>query len=473
MANAVTANQATPAASADERLQAWLTFWERRPLPILQSTKAALAGLSGRAETARTDEIVELVLRDPLLTAHALRHINQRDRGSLSSDVVAIESIVLLMGINTFIEQFGRLPTVESLLLPKHGRHYFSLLKEIAAARLAARLARDFGNLRYDARIDEIYVTALLGHLPRMLRLLEAGLPDTAPQVELAQVALPLFARWRLPEVFNTLLDDSGTSTQRSMLHRAALRLSAHLQQGWWQQGVTEDVHLAAHALGVEEAEVWRLIAVALLHFARNDWPYAQIFPPARWLAMLPGEWPRPKPAATEPAKPSLNDIMRELQRAGQSGASFNQIMGLAIRAQAEGIGFKRILFGLLMAGHNTLKTRYIVGASEEDPLRQLQIDLATPHILTRLMLKPQSIWLNAGNRTQFDALLPRSLKQATAGGDFLAMSLFVEDKPVGLFYADNRGAPLTEAQYTAFKQVCQMTGQALTRQAKRSELGN
>ncbi|GAB3266839.1 hypothetical protein [Chitinimonas naiadis] len=473
MANALTADQPKGTRTADDKQQAWLSFWERRALPILQSTKAALAGLSKRVDTTRTDEIVELVLRDPLLTAHALRHINQRDRGSLSTDVVAIESIILLMGVNTFVEQFGRLPSIESLLLPKHPAHYFALLREIASARLAARLARDFGNMRYDARLDEIYVTALLGNLPRMLRYLEVGLSEQAPPVDMDQVALPLFARWHLPEVFNTLLDDSGASSQRGMLHRSALRLSEHLQQGWWQKGVADDLHLAAHALGSEEAEVWQVITNALLHFARNDWPYAQIFPPARWLAMLPGEWPRPKAAVTEPAKPSLSDILRELQRAGQSGASFNQIMGLAIRAQAEGIGFKRILFGLLMPGHNSLKTRYIVGAAEEDPLRQLQVELSTPHIVTRLMLKPQSIWLNQTNRTQFEALLPRSLKLASGGSDFLAMSLFVEDKPVGLFYADNQGAPLTEAQYGAFKQVCLMTGQSLTRQAKRLDLGS
>lgn len=481
MANALTMPMDEKSRAAADKNEAWLAFWAKRPLPILQSTKAALAAFEGQSETARISQIVDVVLCDPLLTAHVLRHINQRERSSLAADIVSVENVILLMGIDGFVGQFAKLPTVESLLLPKHPAHYVGLLRDIASARLAGRLAREFGVLRYDARLDEIFVTALLGGLPRMLRYLEIGLPDKAPVVDLERVALPLFARWHLPEVFNTLLDDSASSSQRSMLHQAALRLADRLQTGWWHDGIGEDLHLAAHTLDSEQAEVWVLVCKALLHFARKDWPYAQIFPPARWLAMQPGEWPRPKPKAAaveanksaESAKPTLNDILRELQLAGQSGASFNQIMGLSIRAQAEGVGFKRIVFGLLMAGHNLLKTRYIVGASDDDPLRSFQIDLSAPHIFTRLMLKPQSLWLNATNRGQYESLLPRGLRQSVGHGEFVAMSLFVDDKPVGLFFADNHGDVVTEAQYKNFKQICLMSGQCLTRQAKRLDMGS
>jgi hypothetical protein len=294
----------------------------------------------------------------------------------------------------------------------------------------------------------------------------------------MAGVALPLFARWHLPEVFATLLDDSGSASQRALLHQAALRLADRLQQGWWQAGIADDLHLASHTLGIEQQEAWNVVSKALLHFARSDWPYAQIFPPARWLPMLPGEWPKPQAKAAPvsvdraPAKPTLADVMQELNRASDSGGSFNQIMGLAIRALSEGIGLQRIVFGLLMAGQNVLKTRYIVGANQDDPMRTFQVDLTAPHIFTKLMLKPQSIWLNAANRAQFESMLPKVLRQMAGDMDFVAMSLFVDDRPVGLFYADNLASTLTEAQYAAFKQVCLVTGQCLTRQARRLALG-
>lgn len=479
MADALTVTPPQPPAGSNDKNERWLAFWAKRPLPILQSTKAALAGFVGRTESLRTTDIVDLVLQDPLLTAHTLRHINQRERGSLAADIVSLENVVLLMGVDAFINQFSKLPSVESMLLPKQPARYFALLRDIATARLAARLAREFGILRYDARLDEIFVTALLANLPRLLRYIEAGIADPAPPVDLASVALPLFARWHLPEVFATLLDDSGSASQRALLHQAALRLGDRLQLGWWQDGIAEDLHLAAHTLGIEQPEAWGLVCQALLHFARSDWPYAQIFPPARWLPMQPGEWPKPQaktaPANTEaaPAKPSLADITRELSRASDAGGSFNQIMGLAIRALSEGIGLGRIVFGLLMAGQNMVKARYVVGVVQDDPLRTFQLDLTAPHIFTKLMLKPQSIWLNAGNKAQFEALVPRALRQTAGDVEFFSMSLFVDDKPVGLFYADNPHGTLTEAQYNAFKQVCLLTGQCLTRQARRLDLGS
>ncbi|MDK2124633.1 HDOD domain-containing protein [Parachitinimonas caeni] len=448
----------------------WLTFWAKRPLPILQSTKAALAQFSGRAETARANEITAIVLRDPLLTAHALRFINQRPSASLASEVVSIDNVIMLMGINAFIG-FSKLPAVEQLLLPKHAPHYYQLLNEIVQARLAAKLAREFATLRYDARLDEIHVTALLARLPYMLRTIEPGLPEAAPRTDLEQVGVKLFEAWKLPESFSILLGESG-ATQRALLEQTAIRLATRLHTGWWDELVEDDLRILAATLGIEPPEVWRIVSGTMLKMAAKDWPYPQVPPPARWLPMIPGPWPKPKVAAAQAApRQTLQDIMLQLVQAGESGASFNQIMSIAIKAIAVGIGIKRIVFAILMAGHNCLKTRYLHGAPNQDPLHELQIDLTAPHIVTKLMLKPQSIWLNASNHAQYESMLPRGLRQTIGPHEFFAMSLFVEDKPVGIFYADNLGSPaLSEAQYHAFKQVCLVTGKCLTQQARRVE---
>ncbi|MFC4161558.1 hypothetical protein [Chitinimonas lacunae] len=458
----------TKPAGENER---WLTFWAKRPLPILQSTKAGLTELATQGEALRASAISDLALQDPLLVAQALRAVNQRERTGLVSDVVAMESVILLMGVDGFIGRFTKLPTVEESLLPKHAAHYMALLNEVAVARLGARLAREFGMLRYDARLDEIFITALLAHLPRMLRRIEPGLGVEVPPVDWSRIALPLFARWRLPEVFATLLDDSGTTNQRALLHQAALRLAERLPFGWWQDGIDEDMMLAAHTLSCEPREISDLVNRCLLYFARHNWPYPRIFPAARWLPMLPGPWPKPQQAATAQTRPGLADILRELQHAGEVGASFNQMMSLAIRAMTEGLGLRRVVFGLLLAGQNALRTRYLVGVAADDPLRSFQVDLNLPHLFTQLMLKPQSVWLAEANRAKLESMLPRGLRAVIGEGEFFAMSLFVEDKPVGLFYADNRrGAALNDSQYAAFKHICQLTGQCLTRQVKRQD---
>ncbi|MBV1775826.1 hypothetical protein KSF73_08860 [Burkholderiaceae bacterium DAT-1] len=456
----------TPAVAGNN--DAWLAWWLARPIPILKSTKRMFKQLAGRLASVRMDEVVSAVLKDPLLTAYALRAINLRERSSLAADIVSIEATVLMMGMENLIHQFCELPEVEEILLPGHPKVYAELLGEVATARFSARVARTMGGMRYDARLDEIFVTALVARLPAMLRLLEKGYAEKVPSCDPATMTLQLFTRWRLPDVFTALLDESGTLTQRAQLQQAVLYMCDSLQAGWWAAGVDESLDVISRTLSTDRQAVWAEVTRIMLHFAHKDWPYKQIYSPARWLAMLPGPWPdeRPKPAQT--AKPSFGDYCREIKRAGEGDASFNQIMALTIRALSDAVLLERICFMLLMPGHNAIKTRYVIGAEMSDPLRTLQVELEAPHLVTKLMLKQQSFWMTDQNRPQYAKLVPSALLQAVGKTEFAVMSLHVEEKPVGLFYADKKGASLSEAQYNAFKQVCLLTAQALTTQARR-----
>ncbi|MGC8698438.1 MAG: hypothetical protein ACP5Q0_08160, partial [Halothiobacillus sp.] len=51
----------------------------------------------------------------------------------------------------------------------------------------------------------------------------------------------------------------------------------------------------------------------------------------------------------------------------------------------------------------------------------------------------------------------------------FVAMSIFVSDKPVGLLYADAGGnQPVSDFQYQHFKQISTLTSRALAHNARR-----
>jgi len=53
---------------------------------------------------------------------------------------------------------------------------------------------------------------------------------------------------------------------------------------------------------------------------------------------------------------------------------------------------------------------------------------------------------------------------------DFLAMSLFIAEKPIGIIYADRSQSttPIDENTFLQFKQLVSLTGKALTIIAKR-----
>lgn len=445
---------------------AWLAYWAHRGLPVLQSSREQLIDALHRADRVQASDLADIVLKDPLLTAQALRYINQRQKNSMSADITTIKGIVMLMGVRPFIEHFIRMPVLEDVL-QSHPRMIAAIHKQIADSRFAAKMAREFAGERYDAHLDEIFISALFSRLPEILELLVRETDSSAPHGH--DEAHALLAAWSLPVSLSTLLSDPGDEiASRVVLQHASLQLAHLLDRGWWQSGVGESLRVMAEILNTSVDEVWQRANRLMLNFARNE-PQKQGWPAARWLPMLPGEWPAPAAALApapvpRPEKDILAERMQALHLAGVQGTPANQIMGLAVRALGEGLGMRRILFALLVAGENAIKARFAHGIEVGDPARQLYIKLDEPHLLTRLMLKQQSIWLNASNAASLEPILPEGFRAQVGPEDFCAMSVFVGDKAVGLIYADRQGGDaLTDMHYQHFKQIGLLTSRALS----------
>ncbi|MDW5417114.1 HDOD domain-containing protein [Iodobacter sp. CM08] len=448
---------------------AWLAYWARRGLPILQSSKEQLLVALRRADRLHPSDLADIVLKDPLLTAQALRYINQRQKNSLSADITTINGIVMLMGVAPFIEHFIKMPILEDVL-QGHPRSIARIHKLIGDSRFMAKMAREFAGERYDAHLDEIFISALLSRIPEVLELLAHDTDATAPHGR--DHAHALFAAWSLPHALSVLLaEPEADALPRQVLQHATLRLATLLDRGWWQPEVAKLLQQMAEVLNTSVDDVWQRTNRLMLFYARNE-PQKQGWPAARWLPMLPGEWPlpvAPAPALAAPVevkveKDILAERMQALHLAGAQGAPANQIMTLAVRALAEGLGMQRILFALLVAGENAIKARFAHGLDAADPARQLHIKLDETHLLTRLMLKQQSIWFNPSNAASLEPMLPVGFREQVGHNDFCAMSIFVGDKAVGIIYADRQGGDsLAETHYQHFKQIGLLTSRALS----------
>ncbi|QZA79974.1 HDOD domain-containing protein [Deefgea piscis] len=456
---------------------AWLQFWDRRAIPILQESRNQLMGMIRRADLIRPGEVAEIVARDPLLTAQVLRMMNQRQKSSMSADVVAIESAILLIGVTPFLDRFARAQTVESVMLPAHQAEYGQLLKRVFEARLARRLATVFANKRFDAKLGEIQAAAVLANLCESLAIISPRLDEQAPAASLD--LLSLLEQWQMPTAILDLIRVDAEPATRSVLQHAVVPLSRQLERGWWQDEIQQRLLTIAGVLNFPVEQVWQLLTEQLLAFARKEGKSTQLYTPARYLVMLPGAWPAPastasaaNQAAAIPPKDILAERMQALHLAGVQGVPTNQVMALAVRALAEGLGMQRIAFTLLMAAENALRARYVQGVAPTDPLHALRISLEKQHIFTKLLQKPQSFWLNADNYTQFAPHLPPELVAQIGAKSFCAMSIFVGAQPVGLIYADSGlDGAVNEFHYTHFKQICILASKALAHNARRSSV--
>jgi hypothetical protein len=146
-----------------------------------------------------------------------------------------------------------------------------------------------------------------------------------------------------------------------------------------------------------------------------------------------------------------------------------NNLMRLAVHGMRDGIGLNRVVFALLTKHPDKLVSRYSIGSDNDPNFSRFEISLDRPHLFTRLLEKQASLWINADNCTKFWPSIPGHFKTLIKTTSFFAMSIHVDDKPVGLFYADRRNADceLDETAYKQFRQICQLVAKGLANLAK------
>ncbi|MCB1752123.1 MAG: HDOD domain-containing protein [Gammaproteobacteria bacterium] len=153
-----------------------------------------------------------------------------------------------------------------------------------------------------------------------------------------------------------------------------------------------------------------------------------------------------------DPLQTALTDIMKKMR---------------------EGAGLERAMFALLTPDRKTLRARFIIGAEKDAAIKTFQVNLDKRHLFSVLMLKPQSLWLNVDNRSKYLPMIPPHLHNSLNHHGFFVSSLFIDDKPVGILYADSSdAAKLDSDSFTQFRQLAQQLGANLSNARKNQAVG-
>ena len=119
-----------------------------------------------------------------------------------------------------------------------------------------------------------------------------------------------------------------------------------------------------------------------------------------------------------------------------------------------------RVMFATIDAERTRLRTRFALGGTRDDALRQFDVDLGQRHLFSMLIRRPQSVWLHRGNAKRYQAHLPADLRRIFGPEGAFLMSVFVGDQPLGLLYADGRG--LNATGYDQFRRLCREVSERL-----------
>jgi hypothetical protein len=421
------------------------------------------------------------------------------------------------------IEQASRtLPSVEEKLKgpPRRG-----LIDCYSRSAHAAIYARDFAERRRWQEAGSLYTAALLHNISEMalwvsapdkMRVIHHQIKQGTPHESAAQqllgttleeLSIALSMQWKLPELIQDSQGLSNSYLPKPLAVMLASALARETSLGWQRDKTNDDLELLAEFLDISYDE-----AIAYLHrlgaeAARELYglplplPAFHLIPgglttPDRGTAEVTSrpEAPSEKVAAaqesetkTPPAPQSSEStpqtpLPTQLKEASQTlpgshkeepsqaapKARVNPLQALlndALQQMHQELGLSRAMFAMLSQDKSTLRARFVVESEKQLSLKGFVLNITKANLFRALLNKPQAISLNKENAEKYLPMIPQSALEQINSSGFVSMSVFINKKPVGIFYADNgiSGPGVTRQQYDNFKAICQKTMQSLT----------
>jgi len=154
-----------------------------------------------------------------------------------------------------------------------------------------------------------------------------------------------------------------------------------------------------------------------------------------------------------------------------QQSVTQSDLLSSCINGLSKEFSLSKVSLLLLSKDKQKLQNRMSLGYQKEAPFRNYQVEASRAGLLKILLNKPQAIWINTSNFTKYEKIIPQSLLASIMTNDFFAMSLFVDEKPVGIIYADRSDTTeeLDQQTFTDFKQLITLTSKALSYLVKKS----
>lgn len=357
--------------------------------------------------------------------------------------------------------------------------------------------------------------------------MLKDGLPTDEAQYIAFGESLEHFSReiadrWQLPGLVNEALRPENANKPRVRGVMLAVQLARCTERGWYWEKAERVMPQIADYLGTSLDEVITHVHKNAIR-AAHEAPFYEARHAASLLPMLPGgdeliiedEFPEAKaeikatpppveikttekakqkpaqeteqtpantvkPTQTAPEQAAHAQIcltpqadlyksaLREMYQ-GIGTLDFSELMRMGVHCMHDGIGLNRVVFARLNKLPDKLVASYSIGSDNDPSFSQFEINLDQPHLFTRLLEKQVSLWVSDDNRKKFWPLVPQDFKVLIKNNTFYVMSIHVDGKPVGLFYADRRSVDckLDDTSYKQFRQVCQLVAKGLANLTK------
>lgn len=468
------------------RLEELVQILAERSIPVLSRSVVAMRKLAADEDTVAARDVSRVVLQDPFMTLRVLQFAQTRRGSKQSTDITTVEHAVMMHGISAFLRAHSQIAAVEDVLA-QDAVALDGVLRVVTRAQHAAAFASAIAHHRHDVETDEVIIAALLHDLAELMLWFQMpraqeeirhlvdnarGLRSISAQrlvlgfshVELQQ---SLAERWQLPALLRRLMNDASADHPRVVNVSVATALARHLEHGWSDPALPDDLTMVHNVTGISDEASYRLARQCALAVARQ-WSGVGVTPVAAWIPMVDGRAPQTLHRLEPPEAPDTAFLRRSLlvTQAAPANTDPAALVAWCLHGALMGLGLRRALFAAISTDGTRLAVQQRMEATCAGAswCQEMPMTLGHQDLFTRFMTKPVALWVGGANREKLWSLLSPAQRRGLGEGEFLLMSIFAGQTPKGLVMADaGPGGKISETLLAPFKVLCQALSQRLS----------
>jgi len=452
-------------------------------LPVLHNTLQALK--EALEKPVFNYRLLDNILKfDPACMINLLAYANQEINKDFDKQISQVEHAAMFLGmerLEKFINKISSVYTIKDkniadkiVRLQHRGVH-------------AAFQAQNLALMVNAPSVEDIYTSTLITPLSELVcwnldpvKAQKVELLIHKQQKDYAQAQQEVFGfsyhelaealthQWKIPNLFlqrQEMIDPDEVSKPVLCMYLAE-KCSIIAEKGWYYDHLYEHLNTCSQYLRYSEARIaqeFHKTAVNMAHQCQDFFPIQNV---CSYLALLPGEVPytqvidievkskapasapkqapqkkaAPKPKAAEQRKiASINLI--------SSANDFPGLVRITLDALFETGVFSRVAFLMLSKDKKLLQVRSLRGYNDKK-FAETPLPMQPSHLFTKLLEKSQSVCLNQLNYQKFAPLINQPMRDMLNVQEFIAKSVHVNNKAIGLFYMDKH--PLEEGANSA-----------------------
>ena len=468
-----------------DNLEKWVRRLSEQEMPVFKHSVTAIGHVTQSDETSAS-ELAQVVLQDAALTARILKLANSAVYNPGAQPVNTISRAVFFLGFSTVRTLSLSLAVIDALLKSNAQKY---VLEVMAQSLHGAVQAQSFAEENGDDSPEEVFIATLLYNLGEMAFWCVAGKEgdqiialmeeknvsaEQAQQEVLGftfkQLTVGLTKDWHLGDLLHSALNKPGLKNPRIQNIVLGQELAKNATQGWESYHTTSTLKKVAEHLDIELEDVEKItrdnahkaIDTARSFGANNTISYIPM--PAGeeegdGLAEGDSDYLEPDPML------QLN-ILRDLSGILDEKPSLSVILEIVSEGIYRGIGMDRCLFAMLTPDRSTLRGKHALGDNADTFLKTFAFDMkAKPTLFNIVLQKNMSLWVKDAPNSNYAKALPAGLMTVLACDDFFISPVHINQKSIGLFYADRKasGRALDGASYQSFKHFVTQACMAIT----------